>query len=113
MQLSRITNPEESYIVGNVNECILIDDKRAYEHLIMYKNPPDIEVQIGNSKAVYISLKEAIQATIDTIEKDMPLNDIDLDHLVATALKMKVADFKNYDEIINFVFDYLVHCYYK
>ncbi len=110
MRLARITNPEETYIVGSVNEGILIDDKRAYEHLIMYKNLPDMEVQIGDSKANYISLKEAIQNTIDTIEKDMPLNNIDLDHLVATALKMNVIDFKNYDEIVNFVFDYLAHC---
>lgn len=110
MILARITNPEETYIVESVNECILINDKRAYEHLIMYKNTPNMKVQIGDSKANYISLKEAIKCTVEEIEKDMPLNDIDLDHLVTTALKMNVIDFKNYDEIVNFVFDYLAHC---
>ncbi len=67
---------------------------------------------IGNTVATKISLTEAIQTTIAEIEKDMPLNDINWIILSKNVEKMNVANFKSYDEIVNFVFDYLANCYY-
>ncbi len=102
-----------SFVVMSESECNNNSDKIVYGDLCIKNqiNPQVIQVCIGNTVATKTSLTEAIQATIDEIEKDMPLNDIDLDHLVDTALKMKVDEFKSYDEIVNFVFDYLAHCY--